>query len=790
MKIITTHLHADFDCVASMVAAKKLYPDAELVFPGSQEKNVRDFLSETEYPLQYRRLKGLDLGKIEQVIVVDASTRERVGMFSELADNKNVRFHLYDHHPLSKVDIPFESAEIRERGSTATIFVELFRERGIDISPQEATLMALGIYEDTGSLTFSSTSPEDYEAAAWLLKRGADLNVISRYISRELSAAQVDMLNMLLKSLEFRNIEGVKVALATASTPRYLGDIAMLAHKIMDIENIYVLFILVRMEDRIHLVARSRIESVNVAEVAEQFGGGGHPTAASATIKNLTMPQTVDKFWEAATKAVEPAPVASDMMVEHVITVNIDSTINEAEALLTRFDINGMPVVNEGRPVGLIMRQIVEKAIFHGMAENKVGDFMISEYATVNPDTKASVLESIMLEHRQKLAPVVEKDTGKLLGLITRGMVLQKLYKDSLKKPGTQIKHERGRRTPITKNMDDMMRKRLPESIIKLFNIVTDVANKNGYPVYVVGGFVRDLLLNIPNMDVDIVVEGDGIDFAHKLTARLGGYAQTHEKFKTAVVVLPDGSKVDVATARIEYYAHPAALPTVEMSAIRHDLYRRDFSINAMAIRLNGSRPNTLLDFFGGQEDIKSRSIRVLHNLSFVEDPTRAFRAVRFESRFGFSLGKQTLALLGTAVRSQMFNRLSSSRLFAELKLIFKEKRPARSLSRMKELDLLRFIHPAMDFNDSNANVMDRAESLIAWYELTFPGAKLDAWLIRMLAAITNLTDKQVMEIGVDSPSIRKTVDVILECRSYTTKALKELAKSNNTMTPSKTYEL
>ncbi|VAX18687.1 tRNA nucleotidyltransferase, A-adding, partial [hydrothermal vent metagenome] len=478
MKIITTHLQADFDCVASMMAAKKLYPDAIILFPGSQEKNVRNYLAETGFPLPYRRLKGFRLDDVRQVIIVDASTRERIGVFADLLTREGVTVHLYDHHPANKADIKSDFSVIKNRGSTCTVFVEIFREKNIDISPDEATLLALGIYEDTGSLTFSSTRKEDYEAAGWLLEKGADLAVVSHHISRELTAVQVETLNTLLKNIETRNIEGIQVSVTTASTSRYVGDIAVLLNKIMEMENINVLFTLIRMEDRVHLIARSRVEGMNAGEVAEGFGGGGHPTAASATIKEMTLPQTLGKLWEKISDVVEPAPNAGEMMIASIIKTSPDETIKEAEARLTRFDINAMPVVKQERVVGLITRQIVEKAIYHEMEEHPVSDFMTSEFSVVNRETPAYVLEDIMLGRRQKLTPVVKSDTGKIIGIVTRGTLLNKLYKESLLKPALGVKRERGAMVPASKNMAGMMRERLPENIIKLLNIVADIANK------------------------------------------------------------------------------------------------------------------------------------------------------------------------------------------------------------------------------------------------------------------------------------------------------------------------
>lgn len=788
MKIITTHLNADFDCLASMMAAIKLYPGSSAVFPGSQEKNVRDFLAHENISLPVVRLKNFDTTSVSEVVMVDASSRGRIGPLAELVDRPGVKFTIYDHHPATSCDIPSAETVIRKRGSTSTIMTEILRERGLSVTPAEATLLMLGIYEDTGSLCFPSTTPEDYEASAWLARSGADMNMVAGYIRRELSAEQIDTLNNLLKSLQTRIICGRTVGVATAGVEQRMGDVASLASKIMDIENLDSLFILVRMEDRIHLVARSRIREISAGAVATIMGGGGHSTAASATIKDMPLTQASEKIWEALRATVDET-VAANMMVESVITVSTDSSVAEAETLMTRYDVNGLPVMDGVKVAGLITRQIVEKAIHHGLGDHRASEFMISEFVCVNPDTPSSVVEEIMLGMRQKQVPVVDRETGALVGLLSRGAALARLYGESLARerlssPGM------AKAGPTLRDVSGVLRERLPAHITKLIHVISDIANKSGCTAYLAGGFVRDLLLRIPNLDLDIVIEGDGMDFAKKLASRLSGRARIHEKFKTAVVVAPGGLKIDVATARMEYYTHPAALPIVEMSAIRNDLYRRDFSVNAMAIRLNGARPNALLDFFGGQADIKDKIIRVLHNLSFVEDPTRVFRAVRFESRHGFNIAKQTLSLLRNAVRHEMFNRLSGARLFAEIKAILNERRPTAPLKRMKELGLLRFIHPNLSFGPEQERLMDDMEDMLIWMGLAFPLKPMELWPARLLVILDPLSAVEVVEMMETFHSSRKILREAIKRREFMASALESLGATRSAPPPSALREL
>jgi tRNA nucleotidyltransferase (CCA-adding enzyme) len=216
---------------------------------------------------------------------------------------------------------------------------------------------------------------------------------------------------------------------------------------------------------------------------------------------------------------------------------------------------------------------------------------------------------------------------------------------------------------------------------------------------------------------------------------------RTHEKFATATVILPGGQRVDVATARLEYYAEPAALPIVEKSSLKLDLFRRDFTINAMAVHLNPDRFGLLADYFSSQNDLKERLVRVMHNLSFVEDPTRIFRAVRFEQRLDFRITKDTEKLIRSAVQMRRGSQLSGRRFLNELKLLLAEDNPLASLRRLESFGLFPFLwpdlRPNLKIDRRFAHVMTQAEKAIAWFRLLYlpeEDKQCECWTVRLLA--------------------------------------------------------
>jgi len=746
MDVITTHINADFDSLASMLAAKKLYPGAVLVFPGSQERSLRDFfIHSTLYSFEVERIKNIDLQEVRRLILVDTRQISRIGKFAELLSRPDLEIHIYDHHPPSSEDLHGSLEAISEVGATVTLLLDILEKRGIEITPDEATVMMLGIYEDTGNLTFSSTKEEDFKAAGYLVRKGANLSILSNVITKELSAEQIFLLNDLIQSATRYSFHGIDVVIAQASVDRYVGDIAVLVHKLKDMENLDVLFVLVRMEDRVYLIGRSRLEEVNVSEVAAEFGGGGHPTAASATVKGMALVEAHDRLIKMLKEMVRPKKVASDAMVYPVKTVEPERTLEEAGEILTRYNLDILPVLQDEKVIGLISKEVVGRAEYHGLRSALVKEYMTTEFSVVSPETPFSRVQALIIGQNQSLLPVVEKD--RLVGAISAGDVMRVLQEEMMKsEKGVSVFESQplyGRKKMISK----LMKERFPERIHNLLMEFGGIGDALGYAVYAVGGFVRDLLLRVENFDVDIVVEGDGIRFAEEFEKKFPCRIRTHRKFGTAIILFPDGLKVDVATARWEVYDSPAALPTVESASIKMDLYRRDFTVNTLAIQLNPKAFGELIDFFGGVKDVKEKTIRVLHNLSFVEDPTRVFRAIRFEQRFGFQIGKHTQNLMRNAVKVGFLERLSGGRVLSEIILILQEEDPLPALKRMRDFNLFHFLHPGLKFDEQAGALCEQIHHVISWFDLLFLEQQYERWLIYFYGLIDFIKEAEREEL-------------------------------------------
>jgi tRNA nucleotidyltransferase (CCA-adding enzyme) len=751
MDLITTHKNADFDAMSSVVAASKLYPGARLLLPGSQEKAVRNFLALTKDKIRFEDEKTCRFDDVTRLIIVDNRHRSRIGMAAELADKKDVEVHVYDHHPRMASDIKGSKDVFKEVGATVSIILEILDKQGkFDLSPLEATIMLLGIYEETGSLSFRTTTKLDVDMVSKLLDKGANLNAVSLYLNRELSGMELTTLIDLLETTEVSDINGINVAFAEIDAGRFDGEMGTVVHKLQEVENYPVLFAMFKSGERTKILARSRLELIDVNKILERFGGGGHSSAASARVTGLLPSAIRSEIKEMLKRITKPEISARDIMSFPVTIFNQEDKVYEVWEKLRSLGYKGAPVVNEeGTLVGMVTTGDLEKALKHDMGHSRLKGYMAQRLLTVSSDTPLHVLQRIMMDQDKGRIPVL--DDGKLVGLVTRTDVLKRIHSAMFAKSTSE-------RTRVS-NLSSRMIKFLPKRLMALVKLMGAEADARGVNVFLVGGFVRDMVLGSKNYDLDVVVESDAMKFAKLIADKIGGSLVVHHKFGTATVVndwpkwlgpplnVAGKLKIDVATARKEVYDKPAALPTVEFSSLRDDLYRRDFTINAMAVNINKHNFGLFVDFFGGMSDIESKVVRILHDKSFIDDPTRIFRAVRFEQRFGFAMEKHTEYLIKHAIKQEMFRKTENQRIREELILILKEKNPEKAVFRMKDLHELRFIHPNLTVDKALAKRFDEVRIAVRWYESAdIHKRRLDTWLMYLICMLDRLTAGEVQE--------------------------------------------
>jgi tRNA nucleotidyltransferase (CCA-adding enzyme) len=373
--------------------------------------------------------------------------------------------------------------------------------------------------------------------------------------------------------------------------------------------------------------------------------------------------------------------------------------------------------------VGAVGREDLDKAIAHGLSHAPVKGIMSSRVAAVPADAPLAEVQEALAGSADGRVAVLDGD--QLVGVVTRSDVLRAL--------GEQPEAEPEPEASLAGELAGL------SDLQEVFEAVAAVSEPYD-GVYLVGGTVRDILQGERNFDVDIAVEGDAIELARSLADALGGRVRAHRKFGTAVVLYGgEERRVDVVTARTEFYDAPAALPSVEHATIREDLFRRDFTINAMAVSLKGSDFGRLVDPFQGRRDLEAKTIRVLHNLSFIDDPTRIFRAIRYESRYGFRMDEHTQRLARGTIEMGLVGDLSSARLRDELIALLEEGDAGASILRLSEIGGGTAIHSHLAADEEAVRLLERLRELNERY-----GTAIPAWRLAFTALARRMPPDEV----------------------------------------------
>ncbi|MBG1243205.1 CBS domain-containing protein [Nostoc sp. NZL] len=848
MDLILCHTTADFDALGAAVGLTRLLPGSKIVLTGGSHPPVRDFLAlhRDEYPLIERR--SVNPEKIRSLTVVDTQHRDRLGKAAEWLDLPHFKeIIIYDHHLGQESDIPATESYISSVGATTTLIVEQLQQQEISLTPAEATVMALGIHVDTGSLTFDQSTPRDALALAWLMQQGASLSVISTYRDPGLSPQLQQLLTEALENLEYLCQHGYTVAWVTLKTDSFVPGLSSLASELVELTEIDALLLaneypLSESDSRLTVIGRSQIPKTNLNLLFQLLGGGGHSQAASLNLRGVDSQAILKQLLDGVKAQIPHPPTARDLMSSPVRTILPETTIAEAQRILLRYGHSGLSVVDtQGQLVGIISRRDLDVALHHGFSHAPVKGYMTTNLKTITPDTTLPQIEALMVTYDIGRLPVLENE--QLVGLVTRTDVLRELHQERDEDEGGQkfkiqnhalyeTLREHGlalsvgaasRREAMPKAyaaltkfkipLSTELQNRLAPQLWQLLTTASQEAEKRGWHLYLVGGAVRDLLLaeaatgTLMIKDIDLVVDGfhksadvgAGVELAKALqqlypAARL----EIHGAFQTAALLWHkdpelDSLWVDIATARTEFYPYPAANPEVEASSIRQDLYRRDFTINALALRLTTPRAGELLDFFGGLLDLQARQIRVLHPNSFIEDPTRIYRGVRFAVRFGFQIEPQTEEFIRYAINSGVYDRTAQensktpalqTRLKTELKHILEAPYWKSALQLLDNLGALQCIHPTLKLDAELLRQLRLLERCLRRFDAE---QTLIHWEMRLEALIAHLAPQYRAKVAKNLQLQEDSIKRLQNLPSVQTEVMESLPKCQS---PSQVMQL
>ena len=725
MNVIITHENGDFDALAAVVAASKLYPDSAVLMPEPLQPNVRSFVN------LYRDLLPLSDPKditadIDTLIVIDTNRKERLGKWSHLLDEAS-HIIIYDHHPGDE-DMGADLAVIEKVGAATTILLEKIISNELVITDFEATLFALGIYEDTGCLTYDLTTVRDARAVAYLWGKGLSTKMIQEYLRSPLSDAQKNLLEKLLQSSELYKLNQRRVLISVTVLDEYVVGAAVLLQLLDEIEDAGMTIVIIQMTDSIYMAARTRDDGLNLLELFAPYDVKGYPAAVSTHLKNCEAEDVKKEVLNFLKTHLPPALTAGKVASKPVFTITSDTSIAEADDLLAEHRYKGCPVTEDGKLTGIISRRDLRKGLRNDLGHAPVKGFMSRRLITATPEHSLTELRRLMVEENIGRIPITDHN-GQLVGIITRSDVLRHL--SFLDRRGLSVKDnsrtadqdrfpdENGDRRPVYEletNILELLNSELSIRIRKLLLQISKLADREKVNIYLVGGIIRDLLLRYPpEKDLDFVVIGDAVAFTFSLQKWLGGSVRHFEQFGTASLQFADGLRLDLVTARKEFYASPAALPQVESSSLKNDLFRRDFTINTMACSLSTENYGELYDYYNGQNDLRAKVIRVLYQLSFVDDPLRILRAVRFEQRYSFTIEPQTEELIRLATGRKVLEKVARPRLNQELKLIYREPSPLKILQRLDQLGLFSALYPRAKPDQETWKLLAGVEDILHW---------------------------------------------------------------------------
>ncbi|ELR98658.1 CBS domain-containing protein [Gloeocapsa sp. PCC 73106] len=799
MDLILCHQTADFDALGAAVGLTLLYKGARIVLTGGAHPGVNNFLAlyRDEFALIERRSVNPKL--IRSLMIVDTQNRERLGKAREWLDGAQIS--LYDHHPHQEVsDIPATNVQIEAVGATTTLIVEKLQQEKLLPNVFEATVMALGIHVDTGSLTFAQTTPRDAHALAWLMTHGANVRIIAQYVDPSLSPQLQQLLSEAIGRLEKREVRGYQIASLLLESDNFVPGLSSLTERLGELVEADALFLAHyyrrHQENCLTIIGRSRIESTNLAQLFTLYGGGGHQSAASVNLRSCTPQETLNEILQAFSEQIPESVTARELMSSPVRTIRPETTIEQAQSILFRYGHSGLFVVNaQDELVGVISRRDLDLALHHGFSHAPVKGYMTRNVKTISVTTSLPEIEALMVTYDIGRLPVLAE--GNLVGIVTRTDVLRQLHQSTRQEKDPETR-------ALISCLLPSLRDRLTPSLWQLLRKTAAAAQKRGWNLYLVGGAVRDLLLATDDQalllqDLDLVVDGcdrptgAGVELATELKQIYPlASLSIHGEFQTAALTwhrdLEFGSLcLDIATARTEFYPYPAANPEVEASSIRQDLYRRDFTINSLAIRLTSPKMGELLDFFGGYWDLRSRQIRVLHPNSFIEDPTRIYRGVRFAVRLGFTIEEQTAGYIQYAIACGIYERHKSApalttRLRAELKYLLSAPYWKKALQLLASLSALSCLHPDLVLTQQlwwQVRYGDR------WLKYLDPEQKYPYWLVRLEILIAALNPSVALAQSLQLP--QESIDRLKQLPQ-----LRELILSHLSLCqlPSQIYQL
>lgn len=690
--IALTH-GADLDGMGAARLLSLRYPDARLLHPTRLAQNAWEFVRHQSW---FRTIawQAVDWSRVAEVHLVGVFRPHHHPEIIERLTSGNCPTRVWATGP-AQLPFSFSAEPVADAClTTALLAARIAAGHAVPSLPvEDQALCLMALTEKTWAGLSSRATEADLRMLEELRSlRPVPVRQVSNSIVLGQREGQKGLLNDLLAKGEDLEINDWPVLVSVVRTMGLVQDLRPVVEAFWCRQDPHLLVAGIVGAGLTRVFARSRGRSLDLRRVFQTHRPKDENGWLEFQLKEGDSELVREILIGDLAKGLPPDAPAASFMTVSPRCVEPSMTIAAAQELMRKFHLMSLVVVEEERLIGVITRRDLDRGVQMGLLDSPIAPFIPSQTPMVSPDTPARVVRRLMLAHSVTRLPVVAEE--RVVGIITARDLLRAL-EDQLPLPRRFLAELPPTLLPGPERMEDRFRRTAPPALLKLLRRIGERAAERQIQAHLVGGFVRDLLLERRTVDLDVVLTGDALPFARALAEEWAAEIVVFERFRTARLNIADW-KIDFSTARIEHYAEAGALPEVERSGIANDLARRDFTINALALDLRPGHFLRLIDVFGGTRDLAEHRIRILHPFSFLEDPTRMFRAIRFAARFDFQLSDDTRRALDLAIDRGVLNNISKKRILAEVTRCFQEEFPARVVERLFQYDLCRALHPEL----------------------------------------------------------------------------------------------
>ncbi|MBF0547456.1 MAG: CBS domain-containing protein [Candidatus Riflebacteria bacterium] len=740
----------DFDLLAA--ARLLLIQDNRsfLLMPKRVASNAWEYAKRQEW-FRPIFLQKVNWELIEKVSLLGVSVQQNNPELISVLSGKNLPVVCYSQVP-PRFPFPVEHEQYNSQSITSFLLKMNFKSI-IGFSQDDLALFLIAITEKTWAGLSSKSTEIDNEILFNLRKKGVPGKVVANNILLPFREGLKGLLKDILFCTEDLEIKGRSVMMSIVKSPGNIQDVYPVLEAVWARQDPSFMIVAIAGTSKTRVWARTRISKFDLNRVFQNQSISFQTEWLTFIISEIEISEIREKLLSELQSGIQGDLLASSIMTASPISVEISTNVETTLETMLRYHLMGLVVTEGGKYVGTITRRDLDRAIQMKVMDSDIRPFVPVEHPFVGPETSLGLIRNIMINGNISRIPVVEDD--KPIGIITARDVLR-----HTEDPYPHQSHFQA----ATKNFDHpdslfverLFRKTAPISLLSLLKQIGEIAKTCGLKAFLVGGYVRDLFLELPNSDLDVVLTGDALVFASKLQAEMKAEIKLYERFGTACLKF-GSQKIDFSSARIEHYSEVGALPLVVKSGIANDLARRDFTINAMAISLDPENFFSFFDYFGGLTDLNNKKIRVLHALSFFEDPTRIFRAIRFSTRFHFDFSDDTRKALDLALSRQVVAALSKKRIAAEILRCFNEQMSVRIFERLFYSGLIKFLHPELKKFSELPERFGLLRGIIRRFSVI--GEKINSEAVNWVGLLSPLqvdeADKTMKEAGIDS-QVRK----------------------------------